>query len=397
MPKIKLNKIKLKIDIIIEKLKMNKTVLIYNPISGVGHLDSWLIIFMTELLKYNWKIVVLTPQKEIINNEKLRKIKNKENLIILEWNIKDEKFKNSVSKGTIFRGIEYFKELLNKFIKLNRLMAVSIYYRIVYTIIIKNEKWETKKNISQVVLDYYINETNENSYSIIEYYLKIIKGLNKHKIKPDVIINMYMDTYNSNSDEWKMKEWRNLPPQIGIKFRPMDSPSEKYLEINNFKGLFLLEEDKIENYKKKYEKKFFFYLPDTTDRSIITKESKLVNEIIQKANGRKIIFLGGLIGANKNLLKWIELIYKSNSKKYFFIQVGELDYHTLLKVEIDKMNEIKNKKLENLFVYDKYIQKEEEFNSILNISDIIFAVYKNFKSSSNILTKASIFKNIVNT
>ena len=46
---------------------------------------------------------------------------------------------------------------------------------------------------------------------------------------------------------------------------------------------------------------------------------------------------------------------------------------------------------ENLTLIPSYISDEDVFNSIISISDIVFAVYKDYKNSSNMITKASFF------
>lgn len=46
----------------------------------------------------------------------------------------------------------------------------------------------------------------------------------------------------------------------------------------------------------------------------------------------------------------------------------------------------------NCFFYFERIPNEAQFNSLVNVCDILFAVYNKFPHSSNILTKAATFK-----
>jgi hypothetical protein len=47
---------------------------------------------------------------------------------------------------------------------------------------------------------------------------------------------------------------------------------------------------------------------------------------------------------------------------------------------------------ENLYVYDDYLADERQFNEIIASSDVIFAVYRDFTRSSNMLSKAASFR-----
>ena len=46
---------------------------------------------------------------------------------------------------------------------------------------------------------------------------------------------------------------------------------------------------------------------------------------------------------------------------------------------------------DNFFLIPSFIKDERLFNEILAASDIVFAVYKNFKNSSNMITKSATF------
>lgn len=47
---------------------------------------------------------------------------------------------------------------------------------------------------------------------------------------------------------------------------------------------------------------------------------------------------------------------------------------------------------ENLYIQPKYLADERTFNEIISISDVIFAVYRDFGRSSNMLSKAAYFE-----
>jgi hypothetical protein len=71
--------------------------------------------------------------------------------------------------------------------------------------------------------------------------------------------------------------------------------------------------------------------------------------------------------------------------------VGEIYESTL---PTDTLNEIRSRKgvSDNLYLVDHYINSEEDFDSLFSQVDIIFACYKNFDSSANVLAKSAYFK-----
>jgi hypothetical protein len=46
----------------------------------------------------------------------------------------------------------------------------------------------------------------------------------------------------------------------------------------------------------------------------------------------------------------------------------------------------------NLYIYPEYLLDERSFNDVIALSDVIFAVYRDFARSSNMLSKAAYFK-----
>ena len=62
-------------------------VLIYNPISGHGHLDSWTALFVAALLGAGWRVNIATPDSHDLMVRLQRKnYASEPNLHILNWN-----------------------------------------------------------------------------------------------------------------------------------------------------------------------------------------------------------------------------------------------------------------------------------------------------------------------
>ena len=120
--------------------------------------------------------------------------------------------------------------------------------------------------------------------------------------------------------------------------------------------------------------------------------SPLAKKVIHLANGRKIVFTGGSIGARKNMIQWIKLVKKSNPGKFFFIQVGKFHYHEFNRRAVEIIKRFNNRPAGNCVVIEDYIVDERHFNELISISDYIFAVYKDFEASSNLISKSALMQ-----
>lgn len=75
-----------------------------------------------------------------------------------------------------------------------------------------------------------------------------------------------------------------------------------------------------------------------------------------------------------------------------FVFAGQLGESSFLPQELMKIQNIAKSAPHNCFFHFERIPDGPQFNSLVYVCDILFAVYNNFPSSSNILTKAAIFK-----
>ena len=131
--------------------------------------------------------------------------------------------------------------------------------------------------------------------------------------------------------------------------------------------------------------------PDFTETSLPEKEYFLAQEIRKKANGRKIVSLLGAIASRKGLKTFINTTTILDESDFFYVLAGEGAETSITKEEIQLINsQFKNKS--NCFYHPEKIISDEDFNSLIDCSDIIYAAYIDFEYSSNMLTKASFFR-----
>jgi glycosyltransferase involved in cell wall biosynthesis len=326
------------------------SILLYNPISGHGHLDSWNAMFVSILLDAGWRVNAMTPDAQDLT----RRLKSKnqaflERLCVLDWNVLRPSFTQRV---------------------LGRLQRM---------IGIRSRDQHNTKDLDPRFLD------------PVEFGRRINASIKKCKWPPSFVFNMYMDMYPSEGARWLQFENLNTLPWAGIRFVPTPEHSEIYYTQTTLKGMCFLDEGVCEQARRVMPDKVFGYLPDITENALPLTESALVREIKDKARGRKIVFMGGTIGGNKNLASWYQLIRQADARAFYFVQIGEMFEDTLTAEDVLELARMKKQCPENLYIKLEYLPDEAMFNEVIQASDIIFAVYRNFKISSNMPGKAAAF------
>jgi glycosyltransferase involved in cell wall biosynthesis len=74
------------------------------------------------------------------------------------------------------------------------------------------------------------------------------------------------------------------------------------------------------------------------------------------------------------------------------VQIGRLNINNLTSEDKKALEDIKAATPTNLFIQETYVADESVFNEIITLADVIFAVYKDFYRSSNMLSKAAYFE-----
>ena len=161
---------------------------------------------------------------------------------------------------------------------------------------------------------------------------------------------------------------------------------ERTLSAKNCRVITMLDEEMTKKLSAVL-KKPVLHFPDITDEAPPILNHPILEKIKEKARGRKIIGLIGGLSPRKGLKTFVEVASKATDK--FFLLAGRFAE------AIDEATEeiLKQaQKLENCLLHYQRIPDGEEFNAFINLCDIIFAAYIDFKYSSNIMTKAALFK-----
>ena len=331
-------------------------ILVYNPISGHGHLDSWNAMFVGFLLGRGWRVLALTPKPADLQERLSGKAPaDLAGLQILPWDIPRR----------------------------------SVPYRLWQRLVRIASGW--RAGLRQPSQDANSADPEANYLEPVEFAQRIRSGLQHTKWQPEFIFNMYMDLYRTDAKRWAQFQSLNTLPWAGIRFVPAVSPKEAYYAIPSLSGMCFLDETICTDYTQRLCTKRFAYLPDITDTALPDTSCELVREIKQRARGRKIVFMGGAIGGNKNLARWYELIELADPGEWYFLQIGAVNVASLSAQDQRARDKVLRSTPENLFIKEAYLPDEKTFNDVIRASDVVFAVYRNFTISSNMPGKAAAF------
>jgi hypothetical protein len=94
----------------------------------------------------------------------------------------------------------------------------------------------------------------------------------------------------------------------------------------------------------------------------------------------------------KNIAQWCKLIAIADPGRWFFIQIGQVYENTLAADDLAAYKRLVASLPVNMVLHEQYLPDEREFNFLIHISDVLFAVYRDFRISSNMLGKAAVFE-----
>jgi len=206
------------------------------------------------------------------------------------------------------------------------------------------------------------------------------------------VLNMYVDTYRVDAAAWDHFRFSEKIPWSAVCITPGPEPLEAYYRVPAFQGICFLDERVCAYYQQALPSKHFEYMPDITDVDLPAQRSPFTKKIIEQAAGRKVVFMGGSIGKQKNLAIWYELIRRMDPTRWYFVQIGRINRNNLTKADQLALDAVVADYPANLTIYPDYLPDEREFNEIISVADVVFAVYRDFKRSSNMLSKAAYFE-----
>ncbi len=350
-------------------MQSRQCILLYNPISNEGHLDSWHILVIEAFLAAGWDVIPVSKdpsglQKKLEQKGLLRRPQ-------LSWP------KSAPSDQYAVWGCA--KQIAQKAIRrLKRLF--------------QSQAVREQQALAAKFLD---PQSFKDDVS---------RALRSQSKQVDLVFNLFVDGYLPHTSKWRQVEFCNegasaLIPWVGLCITPEaltkklnGTEAPDYYSLAQYRGTCFLDESVLTSYKNHFPAKKFTFLPDITETLLPDAQEALVAEILRKAASRKIVFMGGSIGKQKNLVQWVDLILNSDPLQWYFVQIGRINHNNLLPEDQHALAKLNKRSPDNLYIYSDYLPDEALFNAIIASSDVIFAVYRDFYRSSNMLSKAAYFE-----
>ena len=251
------------------------------------------------------------------------------------------------------------------------------------------------------------------SMALVRWF-RISRAINKISItinKPDMIFFSWLDSYLCAYLPAFLIDWMCQYTWSGLYFHPIHLRREKkfFLTSKLFKPpenliarskygccLAVLDAGIINKLRSRLAEKHVFLFPDFTDEAPYCENDQLIEQIKAKAKNRAIIGLIGSLEKRKGFLTLLELARQSSKKDWFFVFAGDWALQTFSKQELMKINSFIGEQRDNCFFYMHKIPEDSQFNALVKICDVLFAAYLDFPHSSNMMTKAAIYrKNMV--
>ena len=223
--------------------------------------------------------------------------------------------------------------------------------------------------------------------------------------KPDLVFFAWVDCYLTGYLPVRFIDWLFTYTWSGLYFHPRHlraenksrigraivSPEEFIAQSKRAASIAMLDEGVHGLIHAQLDGKPAFVLPDFSDEIPPIDQYHLAEVITEKAKGKMVIGLLGGISRRKGLLTFIRIAKQSTDKDWYFVFAGILLEHTFSKEELKEVKEFFDEPREDCFFYIKRIPDDAQFNALVNVCDVIFAMYEDFPHSSNLLTKSAIY------
>jgi hypothetical protein len=345
----------------------SKTILLWSPISNHGHLNMYLEVYASALIDLGYNVYFYADLEKSFEEylaSKLPELKS------VECIVPSKKLKRWSTKWILM--VVY--NLSKRFIFLTLSKCTKLLFEL--------NPFE-KSNKSFV------------AFSILSRKLKV---LDENNFKPDLVICLYLDmTYLGNQPRRVLRKLSI--PWVGLLFHPpallfkKEFNKKSWFSDESNRGSIFFTDTHLESYREIARlNQTFATLPDVTRGNFGAVPG--VNPFFGTFVGsRRVIGLIGALDGSKKLLKeFLALARDPRLGAFFFVMVGEIYEST---VDVETLNEVRNlsgKVTNNLFVLDEYIKSEMDFEEIFHGIDILFAYYRNFDSSANVLAKAAFYR-----
>jgi len=221
--------------------------------------------------------------------------------------------------------------------------------------------------------------------------------------KPDMCLIMMIDAFMSPfvgrafADRMLRTDW------VGLLMRPrygeahMRFGMRNVLHARHCREVLIIDEDRdVIAQTARMSGKPVHVMPEVTDEAIdgesgTSLQPDIGSIIHARAAGRTVVSLLGNLGRMKGLDAFMDLASSMPADKFLFVAAGPMS-ESEENPTMRRFREFAKHPPEHCLVMLERISDGPPFNALVQSSDIIFALYLNFPHSSNLMTKAALFR-----
>lgn len=363
-------------------------VFLINQISSHGHLDMYARLYAQAFLDLGNRVVLIAEHEAGVTSWLSRR----------GWNADDFEF---LERGSLCQ-IRFSAAALADAERPSSLLAgvVQVWRRegltgISYRLGCRAYNYGRRlfNIVGRFIKEYSIGAAGVDLRPIVD---EILVAIQRRGNEPALVFFLYLDMIDQS-----LMSCRHLArlrvPWAGLLFHPRclgatdAERSERYFHKGNTVGAVFLNPHAAPVYQRMFPHRTFGVLPDVTDAELPPVAPELVKRFREKAGGRTIVLALGSIAPHKGIVGLIDVIEHVDPKKFFFVIAGEIFWDSFGPAQ-SKLRGFCENPPENCLVQAGYINDECDLNAVISAADILYAVYSQFKDSSNTLTKASIFE-----
>jgi len=339
-----------------------KTILLWNPISNHGHLNMYLEIYASVLIQLGYEVFYYADLEIGFED-------------YLASRIPDLKSVETIAPSKF---LKRWSPLWIQIVLVNLLKRFGGRIRIILTVM----QGSSKQSASRVEFDTLTRK---------------LQVLNDFGFKPDLVICMYLDMTKLTKKSERVLAKQNIS-WSGLLFHPEAMGSEASFKqstwfsgTTNVGSIFFTEKHIAKYLELAGPNQVFKVFPDVT--TVTLGEEGLDLNLISLARGRRIVgLIGALDGSKKLISEFLKISVDPSLQEFYFVLAGEVYESTLEPDTLAEIRRLSGAVQENLFVYNNYIKSEEDYNYLVSQVNILFACYKDFDSSANILAKSACFE-----
>jgi glycosyltransferase involved in cell wall biosynthesis len=382
-----------------------RTIFLVNPISGRGHLDSYARLYSKALVELGYRVVLIAETDGGTRQFLARNTAARQNLFSFVSFAQaadarpgaDERAAPSARNTALHRALSVRREegMIGIVLRLGRIALSLIprslrrsFFGFTRKVLLRFSSFRWARQLLESLLP----DAGRISFQTMGRYFPGARIVSQQHL-PDLVIYLYLDMMGETPRSVAALDAADSVAWTGILFHPRvarspEAETETYFKSRTARGGIFLVPPAIDIYAKTLPHLQFTLVPDVADLELAAAPPPIAQAIRSRAAGRKIVLQVGTIAPHKGTTTLLDVIGRADSERFFFVFVGEVHWQSFGADE-KRLRAFYAKPPENVLVHDGYLAEERDYNSLIAACDMIYAVYRDFNSSSNSLTKAA--------